>query len=261
MSDSEDMRREINPAHDGLTGTKVEFAELPQLSCDWVVREYTLGDRVLKLTVPDRPDALLDDREVLDANERDDYMPYWAYLWPAAIPMSQAVMQANWPTGTRILELGCGVGLVGLAALARGHHVTLTDYDAKSVAVARHNALLNDFQQFAAAELDWRSPPSTTYPVILGCDLLYEQRNFEPILDLLETMLEPGGTCWLADGGRSVAHQFWYLARERGYAVTMRDHEGNEINQPGLRYQLFELRRSPIRRPQSAPSPDQSLLR
>ncbi len=243
MSSTDDTRHEINPATDGVAGVKADFANLPLLPCGWVVREYAVEGRVLKLTVPDRPDALLEDREVLAASERDDYMPYWAYLWPAAIHMSKSVMQTDWPTGTRILELGCGVGLVGLAALARGHHVTMTDYDAKSVEVARHNALINNFQNFEAAQLDWRAPPSATYPVILGCDLLYEQRNHVPILDLLEKMLEPSGICWLADGGRSVAHQFWYLARERGYAVTMRDHEGNEINQPGLRYQMFELHR------------------
>lgn len=243
MNHSDDSRREINPAADDIAGMEVEFAELPELPCGWIVREFVLGDHVLKLTVPYRPDALLEGREVRQANDRDDYMPYWAYLWPAAIHMSWAVIKADWPIGTRVLELGCGVGLVGLAALARGHHVTLTDYEAKSVVVARHNARLNEFPQFEAFELDWRSPPAVTYPVILGCDLLYEQRNFEPILDLLEIMLEPGGICWLADGGRSVAHQFWYLARERGYAVTMRDHEGIEINQPGFRYQLFELRR------------------
>ena len=247
MSDLDDLRREINPATDGVISVPADVAELPQLPCGWVVREYTLGNRVLKLTVPAQPDALLDEREVLEANERDDYMPYWAYLWPAALHMSQAVMRATWPAGTRVLELGCGVGLVGLAALAQGCHVTMTDYDPKSVAVAQHNARLNQFQQFEAVELDWRSPPATTYPVILGCDLLYEQRNFVPILDLLDVMLEPDGICWLADGGRSVAHQFWYLARERGYAVTMRDHTGHEIDMPGLHYQLFELQRPTMR--------------
>jgi predicted nicotinamide N-methyase len=153
------------------------------------------------------------------------------------------VLNADWPSGARVLELGCGVGLVGVAARAKGCRVTMTDYDAKSVIVARHNARLNGFDDVEACELDWRTPPKETYPVILGCDLLYEQRNLVPILDLLDVMLEPGGLCWLADGGRSVAHQFWYLARERGYAVTMRDTEGREIMTPGFHYQLFELRR------------------
>ena len=246
MSDSEDMLREINPAIDGAAGTTVHFDDLPPLPCGWIVREYSLGDRVLKLTVPDRPDALLDEREVAAANRQDDYMPYWAYLWPSAIPMAKAVLKADWPEGTRVLELGCGVGLVGVAALAKGCRVALTDYDARSVAAARHNARLNGFENFEAFALDWRQPPATTYPVILGCDLLYEQRHLRPSIDLLEVMLEPGGTCWLTDGGRKVAHQLWYLARERGYAVSMRDSEGREIKTPGVHYQLFELRRPPI---------------
>ncbi len=241
MTIPEDMRHEINPAVDGVAGTKASGDDLPQLACGWVVREYEIGGHVLKLTVPNRPDDLLDDREVLSANERDDYMPYWAYLWPAAIPMAAAVLSSDWPLGTRVLELGCGVGMVGIAALAKGYRVSLTDYDAKSVAAARHNAQLNGFDDFEAFELDWRHPPARTFPVILGCDLLYEQRNLSPILDLLEGILEPGGTCWLADGGRHVAHQFWYLARERGYAVTIRDQEGHELSMPGLDYQLFQL--------------------
>ncbi len=243
MSDLEETRREINPATDKTPGTPANFIDLPPLPCGWVVREYTFDDRTLKLTVPDQPDALLDDRDVLAANDQDDYMPYWAYLWPAAIQMSRAVLKSDWTPGTRVLELGCGVGLVGLAALAKGHRVTMTDYESKSVAVARHNAHLNGFDNTEAFELDWRTPPSTTYPIILGCDLLYEERNLLPILDLLEVMLEAGGTCWLADGGRKVAHQFWYLARERGYAVAMRDSDGREINTPGFHYQLFELRK------------------
>ena len=243
MTDTADTRREINPALEPASSLVCDTSQLPSLSCGWSVREYQFGDRTLKLTVPDRPDALLEDPDVLAANHRDDYMPYWAYLWPAAIYMSKAVMRADWLAGTRVLELGCGVGLVGVAARAKGCRVVMTDYDAKSVVVAQHNARLNGFDDVEARELDWRVPPKETYPVILGCDLLYEQRNHLPILELLEVMLEPGGICWLADGGRNVAHQFWYLARERGYAVTMRDTEGRELMQPGLHYQLFELRR------------------
>lgn len=238
-----DTRREINPANEDATSLICDTTHLPSLPCGWIVREYIFGDHTLKLTVPDRPDALLDAPEVLAASDRDDYMPYWAYLWPAAIHMSQAVLKEEWPKGTRVLELGCGVGLVGLAARAKDCRVTMTDYEAKSVAAAQHNARLNGFDDVATFELDWRTPPNEKFPVILGCDLLYEQRNHVPLLDLLEIMLEPGGTCWLADGGRNVAHQFWYLARERGYAVTMRDSEGREIMMPGLHYQLFELRR------------------
>ncbi len=246
--DAAAMRREIVPERDGVWLPCVDSADLPPSPCGWVERQYSIAGRVFRLAVPARPDALLDDPGVRVANGQDDYMPYWAYLWPAAIHMAKAVLLADWPVGSRVIELGCGLGLVGIAALAKGHRVAMTDYEPKATAVARYNARINGFlegneERFEAFELDWRRPPKTTFPIIFGCDLLYEQRNLLPILDLLEVMLEPRGTCWLADGGRNVAHQFWYLARERGFHVTMRDHEGHEIMTPGLHYQLFELQR------------------
>ena len=53
-------------------------------------------------------------------------MPYWAYLWPGAYLLAEAVMQEPGPkvSGTcqrfDALEIGCGLGLAGLGALARG---------------------------------------------------------------------------------------------------------------------------------------------
>ena len=247
--DAAAMRREINPEREGCVSMPLDSADLPPLPCGWAERQYSIAGRVFKLAVPDRPDALLDDPSVRVANCQDDYMPYWAYLWPAAIHMAKAVLLADWPEGSRVIELGCGLGLVGIAALAKGHRVAMTDYEPKATVVARYNARINGFseeneEKVETFELDWRRPPQITYPIILGCDLLYEQRNLLPILDLLEVMLEPRGICWLADGGRSVAHQFWYLARERGFHVTMRDYERHELMKPGLHYQLFELQRA-----------------
>ena len=243
MTRSVDTRKEINPALEAAVPMTEQVAGLPRLSCGWVLREYAMEGHLLKLMVPHQPDALLDDPAVRAANADDDYMPYWAYLWPAAIHMASAVLRSEWPAGTRALELGCGVGLVGVAALAAGCHVTLTDYDAMAVAVAKHNAERNGFADFLAFPLDWRSAPAITYGVVLGCDVTYEQRNHAPILDLLKQVLEPDGVCWLADGGRSVSMDFWRLARDRGFDVVIRDITGVVIERPGIHYQLFELRR------------------
>jgi 2-polyprenyl-3-methyl-5-hydroxy-6-metoxy-1,4-benzoquinol methylase len=238
-----DTRKEINPALEPATKVLAELPGLPNLSCGWILRTYQVADRELKVMVPYRPDALLDDPAVRAANAEDDYMPYWAYLWPAALIMAKAVLQSGWPAGTRVLELGCGVGLVGLSALAAGCRVSLTDYDVMAVEIARHNADLNGFSDFLAFPLDWRSPPPERYSVVMGCDVTYEQRNHSPILDLLEKVLEPDGVCWLADGGRAVSTGFWTLCNDRGFDVITRNAMGEEIERPGIHYQLFELRK------------------
>jgi predicted nicotinamide N-methyase len=216
---------------------------LPEIPFGWTEAEFRVLDRSLRLMVPFRPDSLLDSPEVLSASALDDYMPYWAYVWPAALQIAKSVLQNPWPRETRVLELGCGLGLVGIAALAAGVHVSLTDYDVNAITTAKMNAALNGFPDADAFVLDWRSPPELTYPVIIGCDVTYESRNHGPILDLIDRMLEPDGFCWIADGGRNAAPAFVDLARIRGYSVRMRDLEGKEINDPGLNYVLLELRK------------------
>jgi predicted nicotinamide N-methyase len=240
-----DSRKEIIP--DEATGfVAVESASgLPELPCGWALRDYQLGTVTLKLTLPLNPDALLDDDSVRDANALDDYMPYWAYLWPAAIAMSRQVLTAPWARGTPVLELGCGVGLVGLAALSIGCRVTLTDYDPLAIAVADYNAKLNGFADYEAQTLDWRQPPARRYPVILGCDLLYEERNLQPILDLLNQMLLPGGECWLADGGRRHTGRFLSLVRELGYEVSAFDADGHPTSGLVNQLQIFRMTRRP----------------
>lgn len=238
-----DSRKEIIP--NAATGFAVaaETSGLPELACGWAVRDYSFGDVVLKLTLPGQPDSLLDEKSVRAANHHDDYMPYWAYLWPAAIAMSQQIINGPWAKGTEVLELGCGVGLVGLAALAVGCRVTMTDYDPQAVVVAAHNARLNGFTDFDVQQLDWRNPPARQFPVILGCDLLYEERNLEPILNLLDRMLSPGGECWLADGGRRHIQLFLRLAGERGFEIRIFNAEGIELSVPNDQLQVFRMQK------------------
>src|SRR5581483_5828823 len=102
---------------------------LPDVPGGWTEREWTLAGREFRLWLPASPDAFLDDPDVAQRHERDEYMPYWAYLWPASLPLAEAVLHEKWQPGTRVVELGAGIGLVGLSALAAGCHVTFTDYD------------------------------------------------------------------------------------------------------------------------------------
>ena len=68
---------------------------------------------------PEHSDRLLDEPAVLAAFETDEYMPYWADLWPAARMLAKVIMQDTWMPGTQALEVGCGLGLPGIVALSR----------------------------------------------------------------------------------------------------------------------------------------------
>ena len=129
----------------------------------------------------------------MTAFEEDEYMPYWADLWPAARMLAKVILRETWTPGTQALEIGCGLGLPGIAALSRGLQVTFSDYDACALQFAADNARLNGYQEFGLLHLDWRHPPaSLKSPVILASDLIYELRNVVPLVEFIKKVLASG---------------------------------------------------------------------
>ncbi|MFO1023251.1 MAG: 50S ribosomal protein L11 methyltransferase [Planctomycetales bacterium] len=193
--------------------------ELPPFPGGWKTYPYKIVGHDFPILAPAQPDALLDLPEVLEANRKDDYMPYWGFLWPTSLDMSKAILQSRKKPDGDVLELGTGVGLVGIAALRAGWPVIFTDYDETSVRLALLNAERNGFAEPRGCLLDWRAPFATEYKLILGCDLIYERQTHEPMLTVLQSMLAADGECWLADPGRHQADHFLKRAKEEGYKI------------------------------------------
>lgn len=224
----------------------------------WTTRRFDLGGRELAVWIPACPDAFLEDEESIAAHgptedkpERSD-IPFWQYLWPAAESMARLVFAHDWHAEGRsdgeplsALELGAGVGLVGLAALSRGLRVTFTDYQQPALIAAAANARLNGFTDFGTELLDWHAPGSKPYPIILGCEVIYERAIHGPILNVLDRMLDPEGACWLGDPGRSHVPAFVEAAVRRGYRVEIRNAANEIFPEPTFgEFQLLILRRS-----------------
>src|SRR5271154_6627877 len=117
-------------------------------------------------------------------------MPFWADLWPAARMLAKWIVRQSWPAGLGALEVGCGLGLPGIAALAMGVKVTFSDFDATAIRFASDNALLNGFSNFDTLHMDWEHPPAgLRMPVLLASDLIYEMRNVAPVVALIKKVL------------------------------------------------------------------------
>lgn len=196
--------------------------ELPVLAGGWKQQDFLVGQTKFRLIRPADPDLLLDTPETLEAHASYGYMPYWGYLWPTSLDMARYILDSNIPAGVATLEIGAGIGLAGLAGLARGWDVTFSDYDRMSVQLALTNARLNGFSNFQGAFLDWRTPPEGEFPLILGCDIIYENQNHELVLNVLDHLLAGDGECWLADPQRHQSERFVALAKSRNYLVEKR---------------------------------------
>src|SRR5687768_6688385 len=176
----------------------------------------------------DRPadsDKLLDHPWVRSAYAADEYVPYWAQLWPAARMLAKVVVREKWedyPQPVSVLEVGCGLGLAGVACLARGLHVTFSDVDETALTYAAANARINGFPDgWRTMPLDFRCPPEgERFPVVIGSDLMYEERLVGPLIRLLDAVLAPDGVCLIADPDRGPARVFRWKIEEAGYTVT-----------------------------------------
>jgi predicted nicotinamide N-methyase len=198
---------------------------------------------VWNLLLPADADAFINQ---LDLNPQPNHEMdvYWARLWPTALTMSTLLPQFPCPAGAKVLELGCGIGLIGLAALAVGYRVTFTDYMPIAVELAMENAERNGFTSFEGFVLDWNHPRGEPFDGIVASDVLYDQRNHAAVLSVLDAMLRPAGSAWIGDPGRYHVESFIEVAWERGFDVALRNELGQFTHEltPG-EFRLLEIRR------------------
>ena len=209
-----------------------------------VVREQVIiDDRTFVIERPGDSDRLLDHPAVRAAFAADEYLPYWADLWPASRMLAKAILREPWQPGQEALEIGCGLGLPGIAALAAGLRVTFSDYDLTALHFAANNARHNGFDDFRTLQLDWRSPPADLrMPVVLGSDLVYELRNVEPLVNLIRHVLHPQGVCLLTDQDRVPAHALREALTGHGLTFNAQSMKAGEPGGRRVRGTLYRIR-------------------
>ncbi|HVM55970.1 MAG TPA: methyltransferase domain-containing protein [Gaiellaceae bacterium] len=180
--------------------------------------QIELAGRTLSLLRPPSADALIDE----DAFDEDEFLPYWAELWPSGLALAHTV-GALPLEGARVLELGAGLGLPSLAAALRGADVLATDWAEDAVELLRRNAERNGVA-LRAAVVRWDEPApllrQAPFRLVLGADLLYERRNADQLLELLPRL---GDDVLLADPGRPFARGFLERAAGRWEIETAAD--------------------------------------
>jgi len=196
---------------------------------DLVEETVIVAGRELRVVRPRDAVELLDE----EAFEHEEFLPYWAELWPSALKLAAAVTARDL-RGTRIVELGCGLAVPSLAAALGGAEVLATDWSEDALAFAVRNARLNG----AAVETllcSWTAPQPLVergpFDLVLASDVLYERRNVEPLLELLPRL---AGEALVADPGRPALRDFLDRASE-GWRIDT----GDAI------YRLTQLRDSP----------------
>jgi predicted nicotinamide N-methyase len=176
-------------------------------------RTVQIGGRDVELLSPANADDLISEDDYV----MDERLPYWADLWPSARILAAEVRTMRL-AGQRLLELGCGMGLVAVAATMAGAEVTATDYYDDAILFASLNVAEATGRTISTRMVDWSKMPADLgkFDVVLASDVLYEPRYAALVAGAIEKTLARGGEAIVADPGRIALEQFREECTARG---------------------------------------------
>lgn len=188
---------------------------------DLVQGTITAGGRDLGFVHPREVADLVDEK----AFETDEYLPYWAQLWPSGVALARAVA-ARSLDGMNVLEIGCGIGLPSVAAALAAARVLATDWSSDAIDFTNDNAVHNG-AVVETAVCSWAEPEVMTarapWDIVLAADVLYERRNVAWLLSLFPQLVDRTGEIWLADPQRPAADEFLAAAETDWESTTTTD--------------------------------------
>lgn len=179
-------------------------------------RDIVINGKKFQFFVPGSIERFIDPE-----NPLQDF-PLWAKIWHAGTVLAGHLSQIPVETGKRMLEIGSGIGLVGIVAANAGHDVMATDYNAHALDFVRANSLLNNCPHLKVSRLDWNKPHlEDDYDYIIGSEVVYREQDVQLLLKLFHKYLKPDGKIILAEEMRKTISEF-YRQMDPFFHVTIR---------------------------------------
>lgn len=191
-------------------------------------------------------------------------------VWSAALALARYLEASRSLASLRVLELGCGPGLLGIACAHLGASVTLTDKECV-LPLTRKNVDCNPVPPgrtigaVQVRELAWGSdvqePWCGCFDLVLGSDLTYFEHLLEPLLVSVLQVATEGTEVLLAHAHRHASEVRWQdlfgdhfdirlvERREPGFEMARRMRIGGHVDsepygaaQESVPVSIFQLR-------------------
>jgi predicted nicotinamide N-methyase len=206
-------------------------ATVPEAKLDPVLRRFPLrrlrlplGNGAMSLVIPD-VGAWMRAGEWAANTVPNGEPPYWVQIWPASVAVARLLWRRGALTGLRALDLGCGLGVPGIAACRGGAHVTFADVKPDALAFATWNGARQDNPNAPAptpCQIDWsRDEVPGPFDLLLLADVSYRPIHHIALKRHVRGSLAPDGVVVHADPMRRESTAFCAWLREELDAVEV----------------------------------------
>jgi 2-polyprenyl-6-hydroxyphenyl methylase / 3-demethylubiquinone-9 3-methyltransferase len=145
------------------------------------------------------------------------------FINPWRVPYFKATIAENNidPRDARVLDIGCGGGLLAEEIASMGFRVTGIDQSEKSIDTARmhseQNGLAIDYRSGSAEELPFENG---TFSMVTCCDVLEHMRGWERVLGEIRRVLKPGGILFYDTINRTAMSKLIFIRIAQEWRLT-----------------------------------------
>ena len=137
-----------------------------------------------------------------DPDDDDPPAPYWAYQWAGGLALAHHfAAHPELVAGKRVLDLGAGSGLVGIAAAKAGASASAAEIDPNGRAAIALNAEANGVT-LPLVEIDIAGGVPDGFDLIAAGDVFYNPDVGARMLPFLERCVAAGMDVWVGDPDR-----------------------------------------------------------
>lgn len=147
---------------------------------------------------------LLEPDDDADDGTAEPQPPYWAYAWAGGAVLARYILdRPSTVAGRRVLDLGAGSGLVGIAAAKAGASAVIAaEIDRNGIVALGLNAAANAVAITITRE-DITAGPPPAVDLVLAGDVFYGQAVARRVVPFLDRCLAAGIKVLVGDPGRA----------------------------------------------------------
>jgi len=174
----------------------------------------------IEIYTVDDPASVIDGAALL-RRESSDEPPYWALIWIGARAIASRLLTSTLAQATSVLDLGCGLGLSGLAAATAGGNVTFADYREEPLEFVRASLAHLCLEAAEVIRLDFTTDSlEQRFDLILAADIVYDPDGYPTLVDFLDSHLQDNGSILLTETLRADARQVIDMLADRGMTIS-----------------------------------------